>query len=140
MRRRPTISLAVMLVLFLLWCGYWLPLLQGETWWQPSDKGAFAGWIAYYVLTAVVLVFLWWKRVRAWVIVLVPIASTVITIALLLPGWLPAPGMTGSDQSTATFADGLWRVLLWGMIAAVIASVLGAVALRIEERELRRAG
>jgi hypothetical protein len=130
-RRRPTISLAVMLVLGLLWCGFWA-LFQGERSWQPSDKGWFAGWIAYYVLTAAVLVLLWWKRARDWVIVMTPIASTVITIALLLPGWVPTPSMTdaAADEFTATFIDGFWRMFLWAVIAAAIAAAIGLVAFR----------
>lgn len=127
MRRRPTISLVVMSLLGLLWCGLWSEF-RGDTPWEPNDKGWFAGWIAYYVLTGAVLVYLWWKRVRAWVIVTTPIASTVLTLALVLIGLVPD---TSADlHDTSTFIDGFWPVLLWGVVAAGIAALIGAVVLR----------
>jgi hypothetical protein len=97
-----------MLVLGAVWCGFW-SLFQGETSWEPPDKGWFAGWVAYYVLTACVLVVLWWKRAQAWVIVITPIASTVITVlGLLTLPLLPSPTPDPSSLRLGTkFAGGV---------------------------------
>ena len=124
-RHRPTISLWIMLVLTALWCLMNALFGQGDEPGEPWDKGMVAGELAQCILISAILVFLWWKRVRGYVIVITPI--------LIL--WLP-PGHGepySYDNDTSTFIDGMRAVLGWWTPRAVI---IGA-ALFVEHRHRR---
>jgi hypothetical protein len=128
LRRRPTISLIAMTLLGLLWCGFFSSF-QGETPWEANDKGWFAGWIFYFGLMAVVLVYLWWKRVRGWVIVITPLVGTFLTLFAAASGSFP--GGNPDESDTSTFIDGFWPILVLALMAAGIAAGIGAVVLAV---------
>lgn len=108
-----------------LWCWSWTSL-QGETPGEPPDRGWVVGWITYFTLTASVLVYLWWKRARARVIVVAPLAGTFITFVLILSGLIPDTSADLHDSST--FFDGIWPVLVWAILAAALTAAVGLVA------------
>jgi Na+/proline symporter len=87
-----------------------------------------AGWIVYFTLTASVLLYLWWKRARAWVIVVAPAAGTVVTFSLILSG--PIPDTSADLHDSSTFFDGIWPVLVWALVAASLTAAIGLVTLR----------
>ena len=125
-RRRPTISLIVMLVLGTLWCGA-LAFMQGDTTWEPWDRGWFAGWAVQFCVVGGVLVYLW-HRSRAWMIVLAPIAIQLLAM-LQWYAW-DAVGVFQSEgdwEDSSTFADAFVPLALSTLLAT---AVVGYLAVR----------
>ena len=111
-----------MLLLGLLWCALFSLAGQGDTPWEPNDKGWFTAWIVQYIVIGALLVLLWSKRVHRLLMVVTPIAIQA------LPLFLPLGPSTNPDASdTSTFTDGFMEVFPYTIVGtAAIAAVIGA--------------
>lgn len=131
-RRRPTVSLSVMLVLGLLWCGLLALAGQGDTPWQPADRGFFAAVCVQFVVISALLVFLWSKRARALVIMTTPIAIQVLANVLASARNVRDPE---TYEAHPTFVQGFLEIFP-DMIAAtvVITALIGAAVFALQRR------
>lgn len=126
--RRPApvaaLWLVAMVALGLALCGA-IATHQGDTPWEPSDKGWFVGWAVHFLVIGGLLVLLWWLRARAVWIVVAPVLSGLLAFAMAPPGGWAEEGADLRDD--ATFADGFHDVLPYMLVAVLLMGVMTAL-------------
>ena len=122
MRRHPTIALLVMLVVGAAWCLLWVGV-QGETPWEPTDRGLVAGWIIHFVVISAVLVLMWSRRVHWGVMVAAPIMSEIVA---LLFGSNSAADSSDETGAFDGFLDVFPHTVLAALLLLLVSYSLGA--------------
>lgn len=128
--RRPApvsaLWLVAMLAAGLAVCGL-MATQQGDTAWEPSDRGWFVGWVVHLVLIGGLLVLLWWLGARSVWILSAPVVTGLLAFLLSAPGGWAEEDADFRDD--ATFADGLGDVLPYTLVAALLMGLAVAPAL-----------
>lgn len=123
--RRPAVIATLLLVAMLslgLAYGALMAMDQGETHWEPSDKGWFAGWVVHFLVVGGLLVVLWWRRSRSLTIVVAPLLTGVLAFRIAPPaGWVEEDSDFRAD---ATAIDGFSDVLPHTFVAALLMGVV----------------
>ena len=129
--RRPTAIAALWLVAMLFAgvgaCGA-AATQQGDTAWEPPDRGWLVGWALHFLVIGALLVLLWWIGARAVLIVTAPVVTGLLAFLVSPPaGWADEDADFRDD---GTFADGLEDVLAYTFATALLMGLVVAVHAR----------
>jgi hypothetical protein len=117
-----------MFLLGTLFCGV-AAISQGDTAWEPWDRGWFAAWVVQYFVVGGLLVYLWWRRSRAWAIIVAPVAILVLELSVEAAlVWIGIGDSEGDSSDSSTFADAFLPLVLGVSLAT---AVVGYVALLV---------